>query len=267
MCVGLCRHIEKRPCKATGKPAEQGEYSFFPLWPSVDIDRIAQRRIEGRKIKLMEMRAVFALCHEDAAPVGVLLVQPVGPAGLELVDFSAVPVEERQRELPADRLLKELRYAENRKIRPDELVEVEQGRIVQGIVYATGEDAGHIFGHGHAFAVHNDPRPGAVRCLLPLRTGFSFRVEHDAVGTDLADHFRHAGVVVFPAGTLVPGVVANEKAGPQAAAVFGLFPQGRETAGKVAQEIPLVALVEPQHRPIRPYPDDIGAAEQGFHAL
>jgi hypothetical protein len=126
---------EKRPRVAFGDQAEEGEDLFIGCRPVIDVNAVDVGRVEGRKILYHKIAGVFPQDAQGTTPEKIIFLDPVGPSGAEDVQLGAVAVEVGEGIFPADAFFEQLGHSEDGKIGPDEFVEVEQGRIIQGIVH------------------------------------------------------------------------------------------------------------------------------------
>ena len=150
-----------------------------------------------------------------------------------------------------------LRHTENCKIGFDKFIQIQQWRVVQSIVNTTGNYSLHIFRYRHSFTIHDNALPHFVGGSLVFKARFPFGIKHHAIGSGFFNHITHPCVMILVPGAFVPGIIADKKLCSIVSAKFSKFFYFCCPTRQSPVQVPLVPLIETQHRPIRPDSDYI----------
>ena len=99
--------------------------------------------------------------------------------GRELVDLRAISIEERNSVFTPYGFFIDFRDPKDGELGFYEFVQVEHGRIIQGIVYTTAHNARHVCRDRHAFTIHYHTRLYLVGCLLQFLARLALGIEYN----------------------------------------------------------------------------------------
>ena len=230
--VGRRGRGKERPSVPFRAQAVDGIHGLLAGRPAVHPDTVHGRREQRDPVLHGERRRVLAQHLRRETEIRQLLLDPVRAPGPHDVQFVPVAVEQRDADLPVDPAFRKLDDPEDGEVRLDQLVEVQRRRHVDRVVHPPGDDARHVGGHGHPFAVHDHARLDPVGRRLEIAARLAPRVKHDAVCVERAEHALHAREVILFPGALVPRIVCNEELRPARArerhlALSSAIPPGR----------------------------------------